>query len=1672
MPTIDQLTHAAVISRDMNIPVSLFGQNLRITIGQLIDIVTAQPEDIKVQYSADGETWHDEYRDGDQWMRISQDGGKTWGGAININATEGQPGADGATYYTWIKYSDIANPQFPEDIYDLPRESTMYMGLSFNRPTPVESNNPALYQWIRIRGVDGNSLTDVGEYYAVGNSATIPPSLGLFVQVPPNAMPEMTRENPYLWNYERTYFTDGNIVQTDPALIGTLGADGVGIQSVVNYYLASKRGSGVTKEDTEDERWTSREQEATVLFGEEYPFLWNYEVIIYTNLRQEATEPHIIGHWGSSGLTIDLDNEMDTVLCNESGKVTAGLPLTTTARMWVGQRQLKFDTLTASAPDGVSVTADAKTGEINVTEIADSVEDKFYVKIEGKSGDYEGWRNFTVVKSKAPWMYNILTEPSVIKKGSTKTVNILLRQSNGRENNVLRILPSGLSAWISKDEGAYERTILNTPINVENLETSLSIHICEGDTHNQDKLVDVETIPVLISGGFVTIVSTDTSYALTTSSVQPKDEDFIYKSIDDVLRLITNNKQAYYIWVKTITVYSDSTSATNYSVQRLGADGDNGVGIPGTSSFLHLAYATNVVFDANTSMATSVNGFSTVYDRSKKYIGMLVNNVVQDPGESSALEYRWNRYVGDGVTIVSTEVRYAKGSADGSQPNDSQFTAATVGELKLDLGDWMWSRTKVAYSDGSETVTYASSRLGDDGDNADQNYNHFAYASDVKEIPPTSASQVEGFSTTAFEDAVFWGFYTDFTTEDSKNPLDYKWAKIGLTEEDKNKIASKAIDHLNAQIAPIASLSPASINLKDNTTYSITVRTMYIGDLITDVTVSIPSVASSWLTLNSVTINKSLLGDGGETATVKLSTTIVPANANIGEVTFNVSLGTKKTSLALPYSIDPKITIDNDIVYIRGVKASDSLRGKEGTSVATDVAYFLASSLSSGVTTSTTGWTTSLQTTSESRPYLWSFRRTTLSTGTYIDTVPQIIGNYAKDGTNGTNGKTFRPSYSRSADGDITITWNESTSTSSVTINDIAPFSGTTRAGALSGVSDFDDVPLVSGNWTLNVSRNLPGGATEPGYYFLQQTVHGNGNSSNSYMYVEQRATRFGHNTTYVRLKDAGAWGKWERVIGDNLFTLQNIGGTISYGDARIINKPTIPAVKLAGNKLTVDGTETEFATSAQITQTNTNVSNLNQTINRVSGEVAEKADWTGVPRAGRLSDGNLNNAPVVSGKWSVNVTSNGPTRSDGRTNGWHWLEQTVHDNGNGSDSGMYIIQRATYFYGNETYVRRKDDTGWHDWNEVLYPKSAKISAMDSLIAQKATLAELPDKGFIQVVEVNDEREFPMKSAKIRYNSRTGKWTITSCGTSAAGSFVGSSCVFNDFGGDSSSTPSTSATGTFWGLTWSAGGTVNGTITPGANNSYTCGTSTRRWSTVYSNAGNFSGNVEISGTLKTGENISCEKTTASSVQMSLRNSNSSISLALSTEGWGGLYNSSKSQWVMLSNTTNTTFGTYNSNNGLNTSYTLFVGGTIGCSGSLSQNTGSDIRLKRDFGTEDYIGTLRKIGDVVTFKYTEEAGIKNSFIDPSVRHTGVIYQNAINADIPEFTGENEEGYGFVNYLSPDYQATFLGAFKQLDLNVQELTNENNFLKRKTLELENEVNDLKKLVTDLLNKKGED
>lgn len=99
-----------------------------------------------------------------QWSRITGEG------------IPGKPGADGKTYYTWVRYADDENGT---GMSDNP-SGKYYIGIAFNKESQTESSNPKDYQWSKYRGDDGIPGTD-GEdgrtsYFHVKYSAVANPS--------------------------------------------------------------------------------------------------------------------------------------------------------------------------------------------------------------------------------------------------------------------------------------------------------------------------------------------------------------------------------------------------------------------------------------------------------------------------------------------------------------------------------------------------------------------------------------------------------------------------------------------------------------------------------------------------------------------------------------------------------------------------------------------------------------------------------------------------------------------------------------------------------------------------------------------------------------------------------------------------------------------------------------------------------------------------------------------------------------------------------------------------------------------------------------------------------------------------------------------------------------------------------------------------------------------------------------------------------------------------------------------------------------------------------------------------------------------------------------------------------------------------------------------------------
>ena len=90
----------------------------------------------------------------------------------------------------------------------------------------------------------------------------------------------------------------------------------------------------------------------------------------------------------------------------------------------------------------------------------------------------------------------------------------------------------------------------------------------------------------------------------------------------------------------------------------------------------------------------------------------------------------------------------------------------------------------------------------------------------------------------------------------------------------------------------------------------------------------------------------------------------------------------------------------------KGDKGDKGNPGDTGIGIKKVDNYYLATNASSNVTISTSGWTTTVQSVSSSKKYLWNYEKITYTDNTTSNTDPCIIGAYGETGSKGDKGDT------------------------------------------------------------------------------------------------------------------------------------------------------------------------------------------------------------------------------------------------------------------------------------------------------------------------------------------------------------------------------------------------------------------------------------------------------------------------------------------------------------------------------------------------------------------------------------------------------------------------------------------------------------------------------------------
>lgn len=134
------------------------------------------------------------------------------------------------------------------------------------------------------------------------------------------------------------------------------------------------------------------------------------------------------------------------------------------------------------------------------------------------------------------------------------------------------------------------------------------------------------------------------------------------------------------------------------------------------------------------------------------------------------------------------------------------------------------------------------------------------------------------------------------------------------------------------------------------------------------------------------------------------SSTTAPADSSFSETIPTIDVNNK-------YLWNYEVTTysdgstDRTSKKVIGAHGTNGTNGTNGISITGVTNYYLATSVGSGVTRETSGWTTTIQTMTATNKYLWNYEKITYSSGNPTYTDPCIIGTFGKDGTNGTDGK-------------------------------------------------------------------------------------------------------------------------------------------------------------------------------------------------------------------------------------------------------------------------------------------------------------------------------------------------------------------------------------------------------------------------------------------------------------------------------------------------------------------------------------------------------------------------------------------------------------------------------------------------------------------------------------------
>ena len=211
-------------------------------------------------------------------------------------SVQAPPGADGKTYYTWIKYADSPTSGMSDN-----PSGKAYIGIAHNKTSATESTTYSDYTWSLIKGetgADGNGITTIKQYYARTTTFSKPSA----ESITSTTIPELDNTYRYLWMKEVIAFTKSEN-QTVITLIAARGDNGeMSPEQVAQLNKASQDASdAVSKVDNLELTKIDR-------FSTNASMKWDGNILKIESTDPETNVPYAV-EIGGNGIEFKYDND-------------------------------------------------------------------------------------------------------------------------------------------------------------------------------------------------------------------------------------------------------------------------------------------------------------------------------------------------------------------------------------------------------------------------------------------------------------------------------------------------------------------------------------------------------------------------------------------------------------------------------------------------------------------------------------------------------------------------------------------------------------------------------------------------------------------------------------------------------------------------------------------------------------------------------------------------------------------------------------------------------------------------------------------------------------------------------------------------------------------------------------------------------------------------------------------------------------------------------------------------------------------------------------------------------------------------------------------------------------------------------------------------------------------